>query len=106
MKREREEQIKVRFREFDTAVKFYYPGRHENLSHVVVEDCGQTVWVENACEMLRGEDQQVRNLYLQYEDLLANLARMAKLKPREIRQAAVSRLLVDTLYRYGRIHDA
>lgn len=106
IKREREGQIKAAFREPGTAVKYFYPGRHENLSHVVLEDCGETVWVENAREMLRGEDQQVRSLYLQYEDLLANLARMAKLKPREVRQTAMSRLLVDTLYKFGKVHDA
>jgi lipopolysaccharide transport system ATP-binding protein len=106
IKRERESQIRARFLEPDSAVKYCYPRRIENLSQIVLEDCGDTVWVENARELLRGEDHTVRTLYLQYEDLLASLARLSKLKPREVRQTAVTRLLVDTLYQYGRVRDA
>lgn len=106
IKRERESQIQARFLEPDSAVKYVYPRRIENLSQIVLEDCGDTVWVENSREMVRGEDHAVRTLYLQYEDLLANLARLSKLKPREVRQTAVSQLLVDTLYQYGKVRDA
>jgi hypothetical protein len=50
-------------------------------------------------EILRGEDHQVRIKYLEYEDILGTLARLEKLDNRQIRQAAISKQLVELLYK-------
>jgi lipopolysaccharide transport system ATP-binding protein len=89
----------------DAIVSYYYPGHRETLSHIVLEDCGDTVWVENTREMLRGDDHSVRHMYLQYEDILATLARLAKLENRQIRQTALSQQLAETLHKFAQLHS-
>jgi lipopolysaccharide transport system ATP-binding protein len=103
IKRERRKTI-LQTSSPDAIVSYYYPGHREMLSHIVLESCGDTVWVENTREMLRGDDHSVRSMYLQYEDILATLARLAKLENRQIRQTALSQQLADTLHRFAQLH--
>jgi len=106
IKKERQRSILNEVKHPDSAVKYYYPGHREKLSHIVLEDCGDTVWVENTREMLRGDDHSVRTMYLQYEDILATLARLAKLENRQIRQTALSQQLAETLHKFGQLHSS
>ncbi|MFT5484386.1 MAG: lipopolysaccharide transport system ATP-binding protein [Halieaceae bacterium] len=88
----------------DSAVRYHYPGRRESLSTIVLEDCGRTVWIENTREMLRGQDHEIRKLYQQYEDILANLARLAKIDLSAVRRTGIAQQLVDTMYQFGLAH--
>jgi len=105
IKRERLQRLNQLATTADSAVNYYYPGHRENLSHIFIEQCGPTVWIENTHEMLRGQDHSVRNMYLQYEDILANLARLAKLENRQVRQTALSKQLAKTLHGFGALHS-
>lgn len=97
LKREREADVAARFLEQDSVVKFYYPGHREVLSGLFVEDCGSTVWIESTHELARGDDHEVRDAYLQYEDLLASFSRLSKIQARDVRSASVSQQLVGSL---------
>ena len=105
IKRERDLSLTSRVNDPDSPVRYYYPGHREILSHIILEGCGDTVWVENTREMLRGDDHSVRNMYLQYEDILAVLARQAKLENRQIRQTDLSKQLVEAMYKFARLHS-
>ncbi len=80
-------------------VNFYYPSRRETLSQIIMEECGSTTWIEKTHELARGDDHQVRGLYLAYEGLLYSMARETGTNQKKMQRSALSQQLVEFLVR-------
>jgi len=80
-------------------VKYFYPSRREILSQLVAQDCGSTVWVENTRLLAKGSDRAVRNLYLEYEDLVYRIAKTTGTNRKTAHRAQLNRQLVELLAR-------
>jgi len=80
-------------------VKYFYPSRREILSQLVAQDCGSTVWVENTRLLAKGSDRAVRNLYLEYEDLVYRIAKTTGTNRKTAHRSQLNRQLVELLAR-------
>lgn len=101
---ERNKAIRATQTREDAAVKHFFPGGRDTASNLLMEECGIMVWVENLHEVARGEEQQVRALYQQFEEILLTTSRLSKTKARDMRSTLLSRQMVDTLHKVASIN--
>jgi hypothetical protein len=101
---ERNKAIRATQTREDAAVKHFFPGGRDTASNLLMEECGTMVWVENLHEVARGEEQQVRALYQQFEEILLTTSRLSKTKARDMRSTLLSRQMVDTLHKVASIN--
>jgi lipopolysaccharide transport system ATP-binding protein len=83
------------------SVRYYHPSRRESLSVLCSQECGSTAWVEDATLVACGDDSEVRELYLEYADLLYAIARAAKIDPQGVRQSDIHHRLVRMMRHLG-----
>jgi len=81
-----------------TAVKFYYPGISKlQLSHLVVEEGGETVWIESTLEVLRGSHETVIPLYNEFLGVIHGIAKTSKQDVDVLRVGGLNKKLVKLL---------
>ncbi len=83
----------------DKVVQHYFPGARDTASNLLVEECGEAVWIESCHEVARGGEQQIRAIYQQFEDILLTTAKLSKVKKRDMRSTMLSRHMVEILHR-------
>jgi lipopolysaccharide transport system ATP-binding protein len=68
-----------------TGVRVYRPRRHTLLSHLIVEECGRSAWVENVNLMAEGDRDTVEAAYEKFNQLLEHWATSLKLDQKAFR---------------------
>jgi lipopolysaccharide transport system ATP-binding protein len=80
-------------------VELYSPYGVTVLSHVLKEECGDTVWIESCVEIMRGSHDYVEDTYQKFNVLVDDLAITMKVDVNKFGKSSVGLKLTEMLHR-------